>query len=294
MKQPAATKSAAKQPRTKSSTAKKTAAKKTVVKKAAVKKPASKRPAPKKPVAKKPVPKKPVVNKKTPAKKLVAQKAPAKKAAPKKTPAKKTVVKKAPAKKAPAKTAAPKAASSKAAASKAAASKAAASKAASSKVGTEQVAPEKAADKAVPKSPVKPLKQAATATVPRPSARGRKPLTPAEREEMKGVLLAERQRLEHEIASAVEDLNELLRDSGDGSGDDQADAGSKTFEREHEMSVANNSRDLLVQVEHALGRIADGTYGTCESCGLPIGKMRLEAFPRATLCVDCKQREERR
>ena len=41
-------------------------------------------------------------------------------------------------------------------------------------------------------------------------------------------------------------------------------------------------------------RIADGTYGTCESCGLPIGKMRLEAFPRATLCVDCKQREERR
>ena len=119
-------------------------------------------------------------------------------------------------------------------------------------------------------------------------------MTPADRAEMKGVLLAERKRLEAEIATAVEDLNELLRDSGEGSGDDQADAGSKTFEREHEMSVANNSRDLLIQVEHALQRIADGTYGTCESCGLPIGKMRLEAFPRATLCVDCKQREERR
>jgi RNA polymerase-binding protein DksA len=111
---------------------------------------------------------------------------------------------------------------------------------------------------------------------------------------MRAVLEGERRRLEAEIAAAVEDLNELLRDSGDGSGDDQADAGSKTFEREHEMSVANNSRDLLVQVEHALQRIDSGTYGTCESCGLPIGKMRLEAFPRATLCLDCKQREERR
>ncbi|HVQ87537.1 MAG TPA: TraR/DksA C4-type zinc finger protein, partial [Actinomycetes bacterium] len=97
-----------------------------------------------------------------------------------------------------------------------------------------------------------------------------------------------------EIASAEAELNELLRDSGDGSGDDQADAGSKTFEREHEMSVANNSRDLLLQVEHALVRITDGSYGTCESCGQPIGKARLQVFPRATLCVACKQREERR
>ncbi|MBN9325656.1 MAG: TraR/DksA family transcriptional regulator, partial [Cellulomonas sp.] len=41
-------------------------------------------------------------------------------------------------------------------------------------------------------------------------------------------------------------------------------------------------------------RIAAGTYGACESCGKPIGKARLQAFPRATLCVECKQREERR
>jgi len=150
-----------------------------------------------------------------------------------------------------------------------------------------------AATVAPPVKRTTPLKTAAT-SAPRPTRRGRKPLTPAERDEMKGVLRAEKTRLQHEIASAVEDLNELLRDSGDGSGDDQADAGSKTFEREHEMSVANNSRDLLVQVEHALQRIKAGTYGTCESCGLPIGKMRLEAFPRATLCVDCKQRQERR
>ncbi len=80
---------------------------------------------------------------------------------------------------------------------------------------------------------------------------------------------------------------------GEGSGD-EADAGTKTFEREHEMSLANNSRDLLLQVERALGRLDGGTYGRCESCGDAIPKPRLQAFPRATLCVRCKQREERR
>jgi DnaK suppressor protein len=60
------------------------------------------------------------------------------------------------------------------------------------------------------------------------------------------------------------------------------------------MSLANNSRDMLLQAERALSRIADGSYGVCESCGNPIGKARLQAFPRATLCVTCKQREERR
>ena len=47
-------------------------------------------------------------------------------------------------------------------------------------------------------------------------------------------------------------------------------------------------------IDRALARIADGTYGTCESCGNPIGKGRAMAFPRATLCLTCKQREERR
>jgi DnaK suppressor protein len=100
--------------------------------------------------------------------------------------------------------------------------------------------------------------------------------------------------LRAEIADADDGITRLLRDSGDGAGDDQADAGNKTFEREHEMSLTNNARDLLVQAEHALARIDDGSYGRCESCGNPIGKARLQAFPRATLCLTCKQREERR
>jgi DnaK suppressor protein len=92
---------------------------------------------------------------------------------------------------------------------------------------------------------------------------------------------------------AEEELAGLMRDAGDGAGNDQADVGSTTFERDHEMSLANNARDMLTQTEHALDRIDNGSYGICESCGQPIGKMRLMAFPRATLCLSCKQREER-
>jgi len=60
------------------------------------------------------------------------------------------------------------------------------------------------------------------------------------------------------------------------------------------MSLANNARHMLAQTERALARIENGSYGVCESCGQPIGKMRVMAYPRATLCLPCKQREERR
>ncbi|RBQ20356.1 TraR/DksA family transcriptional regulator [Spongiactinospora rosea] len=92
-------------------------------------------------------------------------------------------------------------------------------------------------------------------------------------------------RSESEIASG---------DITEGAGDDQADAGAKTYEREREIALTLNSRDLLAQNERAIARIDAGTYGECESCHKPIGKERLRAFPRATLCVACKQKEERR
>ena len=101
-------------------------------------------------------------------------------------------------------------------------------------------------------------------------------------------------RLRLELANAEVEIADLLKDSGDGAGDDQADAGTKTFEREHELSLVNNARDMVLQSERALARIELGTYGFCESCGNPIGKARLQVFPRATLCMVCKQREERR
>ena len=120
------------------------------------------------------------------------------------------------------------------------------------------------------------------------------PWTTAELREVRTELERDIARLTIEIATAETGLHELLRDSGDGAGDDQADAGAKTFEREQEISLANNSRGMLEQSRRALVAIQDSTYGNCESCGLPVGKMRLQAFPRATLCVSCKQRQERR
>lgn len=99
-------------------------------------------------------------------------------------------------------------------------------------------------------------------------------------------------RADYELALA--DITRLQQSSNDGAGDDQADAGSKTFEREQELSIANNRHNLLVQMERAMERLDAGTYGRCESCSQPIMKARLQAFPSATLCVRCKQREERR
>ncbi|WP_166846972.1 TraR/DksA C4-type zinc finger protein [Isoptericola sp. BMS4] len=123
---------------------------------------------------------------------------------------------------------------------------------------------------------------------------GEEPWTRAEMEEQAAFLLQDKERLQRELAAADAELSDLLRNSGDGAGDDQADYGSSALEREQELTLVNNMRDLLDQTVHAIDRIRKGTYATCEITGLPIGKARLQAFPRATLSVEAKTREERR
>ena len=120
------------------------------------------------------------------------------------------------------------------------------------------------------------------------------PWTTKELKEVRSELERDIDQLSNELRHAQSDLVDLMRDSGDGAGDDQADAGAKTYEREQEISLANNAREMLLQTEHALERLEDGTYGICESCGNPIGKLRLQAAPRATLCMPCKTKQERR
>ena len=131
-------------------------------------------------------------------------------------------------------------------------------------------------------------------TVALPVRPGEDPWTGAELKEVRTELESEAVSLHADLAKAASDIAERLIDSVHDAGDDQADAGTKAFEREHELALTQNARDLLDQGERALARIDAGTYGVCESCGKPIGKARLLAFPRATLCVPCKQREERR
>ena len=112
--------------------------------------------------------------------------------------------------------------------------------------------------------------------------------------QVRALLEADERALLRDLDAQQHALDEARAGGAEATGDDQADAGSATFEREHEMSLANNSRDLLNQTRRALGRLHAGTFGSCETCGEQIPKARLQAFPRATLCVACKQREERR
>ena len=123
---------------------------------------------------------------------------------------------------------------------------------------------------------------------------GERRWTEAELATVRDKLAAEAEELRADIERAESDIASRLGDAVGDAGDDQADVGAKTYEREHELALTHNARELLAQTEHALARIDAGTYGTCESCGEPIGKERLQAFPRAVLCVSCKQREERR
>jgi DnaK suppressor protein len=127
-----------------------------------------------------------------------------------------------------------------------------------------------------------------------PVRQGEKRWTDAEVAELRDELAAEADALRADIERAETDIASRLGDAVGDAGDDQADVGAKTFEREHELALTHNARELLAQNERAIARIENGTYGTCESCGEAIGKARLQAFPRATLCVRCKQREERR
>jgi DnaK suppressor protein len=127
-----------------------------------------------------------------------------------------------------------------------------------------------------------------------PIRQGEQGWTDAEISELVSQLTAEADGLRAEIAKAESEIADRLGDAVSDAGDDQADIGAKAYEREHELALTYNARELLAQTERAIARIEAGTYGSCESCGEPIGKARLQAFPRATLCVKCKQREERR
>ncbi|MFV0633252.1 TraR/DksA family transcriptional regulator [Demequina sp.] len=122
---------------------------------------------------------------------------------------------------------------------------------------------------------------------------GDEPWKVAELRDIVTTLNSDVERLVQEYQGAENDLDDLLHTS-DGAGDDQADAGATALEREQEMSIVNNTRDMLEQSVDALRRVNAGTYGSCQVCNLGIGKARLQAFPRATHCVTCKQREERR
>lgn len=244
---------------------------------------------PKPPVAKAPAKKapaaKPPAAKSTTKTAAPAKKAPAATALAATAPVKKAPVKKAPAKKAPAATAL----------AATAPAKKAPAKPVPVAVATTQAPAKQASAKQPPTKPAPAKKPAARpAAAPSGPLTGADAWTKAELTAMRTALDGQALELRSEIDDAEVMVESLKRAASAESSGDEADAGTKTFEREHEMSLVNNSRDLLLQTERALARLTEGSYGRCEDCGKPIPKARLQAAPRATLCVTCKQREERR
>ena len=237
-------------------------------KKATTKKATAKRTSARKPAARK-------TSKKT-AKKVATRKA-APKRATKKAP--RSSAKKAAVKKKPAKAGVKKA-------TRKTVTKAPARTASKKTTARKQVAPAPA-----PKTPIRKLPQ-------RPAPRPARPV-----KFDKEALAKIREQLEAERADLQQQENELEETSFEGTqsdltgevglDEDFADAGTATFDRERDLSIRNNIRDLIAQITRAIRKIDEGTYGRCENCGNPIDAQRIKALPHALLCLDCKRREER-
>jgi DnaK suppressor protein len=122
-------------------------------------------------------------------------------------------------------------------------------------------------------------------------------LTAKEIGDLKGRLETERGELNEQLTTIEEEAFAATQSelSGDvGLDDESADAGTATFEREKDLSIENNVRDLLAKIDRALRRIDDGSYGTCERCGKPIEKARIKALPYVDLCIKDAQAQSRR
>ncbi|CAB4707391.1 unannotated protein [freshwater metagenome] len=255
---------------------------------------------PKKPV-KKAVAKKAIAKKATakPALKKPAKKAPVKKAAIKKAAVKKAVASKSAIKSIPVKKAGPKTSTTKTTLTVDENSQTVSVSTVSAPIAA-PVIEERRLVMPPPPRPVKsgkkvaPLKPIKGAPTPIVVSETEVPWTAAELKTIRTEISKELERLRRELAIVELEMDSLIQESGEGAGDDQADAGTKTFEREHEMSLVINARDMVLQTERALDRIDSKRYGYCEECGNAIGKARLQVFPRATLCMLCKQKEERR
>ena len=107
-------------------------------------------------------------------------------------------------------------------------------------------------------------------------------------------LEAEKERLEEQIEDYERDLEEarLTESSSDRSPDPgNAEASSMKLEYAKELSIEQNTLDLLSKVDRALQRVDAGTYGICESCGTAIPVERLDVLPYSTMCVECAARQ---
>jgi DnaK suppressor protein len=110
-------------------------------------------------------------------------------------------------------------------------------------------------------------------------------------ERFRELLLDERRRVTESIEHLHSENSGSLADEDPSTG--LADTATTTLDRELDYSLEENAGRVLQEIDAALARIEEGTFGTCERCGEPIAEERLEAMPYATKCIDCKRLEER-
>ena len=116
-------------------------------------------------------------------------------------------------------------------------------------------------------------------------------------EPFRDALLAERERVQHALdvlhkensVSIHEETGDLVSGSAD---DHMGDSATETHDREVEYGLEDNAGTVLGEIDAALERIDNGTYGICQVCGKPIDPARLEARPWAALCIDDQRRQE--
>lgn len=116
-------------------------------------------------------------------------------------------------------------------------------------------------------------------------------------ESFRTALVEERTRVEQAIANLQEDhpgrLDDEVEEVGGITSEHLGDTATATLGREIDYTLEENSGRMLTQIDAALKRIDDGTYGTCTNCEREIVPERLEAYPWASLCIDCKRQAER-
>ena len=106
-----------------------------------------------------------------------------------------------------------------------------------------------------------------------------------------------RSRLESERKMLIEELEQSQASSRQHEGREGSPFGkreeeaSESFELEKRLALESQIRDSLAEVEHALKKFDEGSYGFCDICGKPIDEARLEALPKANMCMNCKAQQ---
>ncbi len=114
----------------------------------------------------------------------------------------------------------------------------------------------------------------------------------------RGVLMEKKEKLGGDLRRMEGDtLKKSQRDlSGDLSGYSlhMADVATDNFDREFALSLFSNEQDIMYEIDEAIGRVVEGSFGNCETCEKPISEKRLLALPYARKCTTCQEKEEKK